>query len=77
MRKPDWITGETLVDTTSHHREEIWVEEHENPDTGEKAYLVCDTSGCDGGLVGVYKDRSEAINKIGDMFGFDEFWVKE
>jgi len=81
MRKPDWITPDTLVETINHPTAEVWIEEHENPETGETVYLVCDTSGSDYGygscgLVGVYDSFEDASNRIGDEYGYSEFWKK-
>jgi hypothetical protein len=81
MRKPEWITPETLIDTINHPKEEVWIEEHQNTETEETVWLVVDTSGsdygCGGiGLVGVFDSLAEASNRIGDEYGFSDLWVK-
>jgi hypothetical protein len=78
MKKiPDWVSVETQVEITNHPTAEAWVEEHENPKTGEHVYLALDTSGCDGGVVGVFGSFAEASNAIGDPEGFSDLWEKK
>ena len=80
MRKPKWITLETLTDTINHPTKEVWIEEHQNPETKETVWLVVDTSGsdygCGVGVVGVFDSLAQASNKIGDEYGYDDFWVR-
>lgn len=87
MRKPEWVTEKTLISTTNHHKEEVWIEEHElehfykGHKESERVYLVVDTSGSDygygePGLAGVHETFADASNAIGEEYGFDEWWKK-
>lgn len=78
--KPNWITPDTMIDTTTHPEAEAWIEEHENEVTGEKVFLSIDTSGSDYGLgigiIGVFDSFEDASDAIGHEYGFNEFWKK-
>jgi len=76
MKKPEWVNESTLLNVTNHHKEEVWIEEHENPNTSEKLYIVVDTSGCDDGVCYVADNFANASNYIGKIYGFDEFWIE-
>ncbi len=73
---PDWASNDTLIDTINHHIAEVWLEEHENPETKEHVYLVKDTGGCNDAICGTYSSFEDASNAIGDNYGYDEFWKK-
>jgi hypothetical protein len=76
--KPEWVSPDTLIDTTTHPTAEAWVEEHENPDgTGETICLAIDTSGCDGGIIGVFSNFADACNAVGEAYGFSDLWTRE
>lgn len=76
---PEWVSNDNMTDHWGHPTAEAWVEEHENPETGEKLYLAVDTSGCNGGLIGkgVFDSFSAAVNAVGEQEGFSELWPKE
>lgn len=75
-KMPEWVSTETLVETTNHPTAEAWVEEHENPETSEHIYAALDTSGCDNGVIGVFDNYEDASNAVGDQEGYSELWKK-
>lgn len=73
---PDWICNDTCIDTVNHPTGEAWVETHEHPETGEKIYLAVDTSGCNGGIIGVFDSYEDACNTVGEQEGFVDGWER-
>ncbi len=73
---PDWCDTETMIEHIDHPVQEVWIEIHKHPQTGETTALVKDTAGCNDGICGAYSSMEDASNAIGNMYGFDEDWVE-
>jgi hypothetical protein len=70
MQKPEWISGNTLIDTVNHPEKTVWLEEHYNVINDERVFLVCELDA----TPEAYADFNEAYNKIGNKYGFVGQW---
>jgi hypothetical protein len=72
MKKPEWISDNTLIDTINHPNKKVWLEEHRNLVNDERLFLVNES----GAEPEIYSNFSDAYNAIGAKYGFNEFWKK-
>jgi hypothetical protein len=70
MKKPEWISDNTLIDTINHPNKQVWLEEHRNLFNDERIFLVCEP----GVEPEAYADFGAASNAIGAKYGFSESW---
>jgi hypothetical protein len=72
MQTPEWISGNTLIDTINHPVKTVWLEEHRNLVDDQRVFLFCEL----GAVPKAYPSFDEAFNAIGAKYGFIGQWKK-
>jgi hypothetical protein len=70
MKKPEWVCDNTLIDTINHPNKQVWLEEHRNLIDDERIFLICEP----GVEPSAYSNFTDAVNAIGEKYGFNEYW---
>jgi hypothetical protein len=72
MKRPEWVSDTTLVDTYSHPCRKVWIEEHHSIVDDEKIFLVCEFGVADK----AYLTLAAASNSVGEQCGFNDNWKR-